>query len=59
MELLEKDEEHISSLLKQGKKVEAVAFVKDKTGMTLKEAKDYIDKKMSLFLKKMKNIYLL
>ena len=45
MELLEKDEEHISSLLKQGKKVEAVAFVKDKTGMTLKEAKDYIDKK--------------
>ena len=45
MELLEKDEEHISSLLKQRKKVEAVAFVKDKTGMTLKEAKDYIDKK--------------
>ena len=45
MELLEKDEEYISSLLKQGKKVEAVAFVKDKTGMTLKEAKDYIDKK--------------
>ena len=45
MELLEKDEEHISSLLKQGKKVEAVAFVKDKIGMTLKEAKDYIDKK--------------
>ena len=45
MELLEKDEEHISSLLKQGKKVEATAFVKNKTGMTLKEAKDYIDKK--------------
>ena len=45
MELLEKDEKHISSLLKQGKKVEAVAFVKDKIGMTLKEAKDYIDKK--------------
>ena len=45
MKLLEKDEEHISSLLKQGKKVEAVAFVKDKTEMTLKEAKDYIDKK--------------
>ena len=59
MELLEKDEEHISSLLKQGKKVEAIAFIKNKTGMTLKEAKDYIDKKMSLFLKKMKNIYLL
>ena len=59
MELLKEDEEYISSLVKQGKKVEAVAFVKDKTGVTLKEAKDYIDKKMSLFLKKMKNIYLL
>ena len=45
MELLEKDEEYISSLLKQGKKVEAIAFVKNKTGMNLKEAKDYIDKK--------------
>ena len=45
MELLEKDEEYISSLLKQGKKVEAIAFVKNKTGMSLIEAKDYIDKK--------------
>ena len=45
MELLEKNEEYISSLLKQGKKVEAIAFIKNKTGMTLKEAKDYIDKK--------------
>ena len=45
MELSEKDEKYIISLLKQGKKVEAIAFVKDKTGMTLKEAKDYIDKK--------------
>ena len=45
MELLEKDEEYIISLLKQGKKVEAIIFVKDKKGMTLKEAKDYIDKK--------------
>ena len=45
MELLKKDEEYISSLLKQGKKVEAIAFIKNKTGMTLKEAKDYIDKK--------------
>lgn len=42
---MEKDEEYISFLLKQGKKVEAIAFVKNKTGMTLKEAKDYIDKK--------------
>ena len=54
MELLEKDEEYIISLLEQGKKVEAVAFVKNKTGMNLKEAKDYIDK---LILKK--NIHLL
>ncbi|WP_339066949.1 ABC transporter permease [Fusobacterium animalis] len=45
MELSEKDEEYISSLLKQGKKVEAIVFVKNKTGMSLKEAKDYIDKK--------------
>ena len=45
MELLNEDEEYISSLLKQGKKVEAIAFIKNKTGMTLKEAKDYIDKK--------------
>jgi len=45
VELLEKDEEYVISLLKQAKKVEAIAFVKDKTGMTLKEAKDYIDKK--------------
>ena len=45
MGLLEKDEEYISSLLKQGKKVEAIAFIKNKTGMSLIEAKDYIDKK--------------
>ena len=45
MELLEKDEEYIASLLKQGKKVEAIAFIKNKTGMSLIEAKDYIDKK--------------
>ena len=54
MELLEKDEEYIISLLEQGKKVEAIVFVKDKTGMTLKESKDYIEK---LILKK--NIHLL
>ena len=54
MELLEKDEEYISSLLKQGKKVEAIAFIKNKTGVTLKEAKDYIEK---LILEK--NIHLL
>ena len=45
MELLEKDEEYISSLLKQEKKVEAIAFIKNKTGMSLIEAKDYIDKR--------------
>ena len=54
MELLEKDEEYIILLLEQGKKVEAVAFVKNRIGMNLKEAKDYIDK---LILKK--NIHLL
>lgn len=54
MELLEKDEEYIISLLEQGKKVEAVAFVKNRIGMNLKEAKDYIEK---LILKK--NIHLL
>ena len=54
MELSEKDEKYIISLLKQGKKVEAIAFIKDKTGMTLKESKDYTDK---LILEK--NIHLL
>ena len=44
MELSEKDEEYIISLLEQGKKVEAIVFVKDKTGITLKESKDYTDK---------------
>ena len=44
MELLKKDEEYIISLLEQGKKVEAIVFVKDKTGITLKESKDYTDK---------------
>ena len=44
MELLEKDEEYIISLLEQGKKVDAIVFVKDKTGMTLKESKDYTNK---------------
>ena len=45
MELSEKDEEYIISSIKQGKKVDAIVFVKDKTGMSLKESKDYIDKK--------------
>ena len=47
MELSEKDEEYIISLIKQGKKVNAIIFVKDKIGMTLKDAKDYIDKKVN------------
>jgi len=45
VELSEKDEEYIISSIKQGKKVDAIVFVKDKTGMSLIEAKDYIDKK--------------
>ena len=49
MELLEKDEEYIISLLEQEKKVEAIVFVKNKTGMNLKEAKNYTD---NLILKK-------
>ena len=44
MELSEKDEEYIISLVKEGKKIDAIVFVKDKTGMTLKESKDYTDK---------------
>ena len=44
MELLKKDEEYIISLVKEGKKIDAIVFVKDKTGMTLKESKDYTDK---------------
>ena len=43
--LSEKDEEYLNSLLRQEKKIDAIVFVKDKTGMTLKESKDYIDKK--------------
>ena len=35
MELLKEDQEYISSLVKQGKKVDAIAFIKDKKGMNL------------------------
>ena len=45
MELLEKMKSIFSSFSSKEKKVEAIAFIKNKTGMTLKEAKDYIDKK--------------
>ncbi len=45
--LSEKDEEYLNSLLRQEKKIEAVIFVKDKTRMTLKESKNYIDKKIN------------
>ena len=47
VELSEKDEEYLNSLLRQGKKIDAVIFVKDKKGMTLKEAKEYVDKKIN------------
>ena len=47
VELSEKDEEYLNSLLRQGKKIDAVIFVKDKTRMTLKESKNYIDKKIN------------
>ena len=49
MKLSEKDEEYISSLLKQGKKVEAIAFLHKNKDMSLLEAKNYTDK---LILKK-------
>ena len=47
VELSEKDEEYLNSLLRQGKKIEAIIFIKDKTRMTLKESKNYIDKKIN------------
>ena len=49
MELLEKDEEYVISLLKQAKKVEAVAFLHKNKDMSLLEAKNYTDR---LILKK-------
>lgn len=47
MELSQKDEEYIISLLKQGKKLNAVEFVKEKARVSLLEAKQYIDKKIN------------
>ena len=47
MELSEKDEEYIISLLKQEKKLNAVEFVKEKAGVSLLEAKQYIDEKIN------------
>ena len=49
MELLEKDEEYVISLLKQAKKVEAIAFLHKNKDISLLEAKNYTDK---LILKK-------
>ena len=49
MELSEKDEEYVISLLKQGKKVEAIAFLHKNKDMSLLEAKNYTDR---LILKK-------
>ena len=49
MELLEKDEEYVISLLKQAKKLEAVAFLHKNKDMSLLEAKNYTDR---LILKK-------
>ena len=49
MELSEKNEEYIFYLLKQGKKVEAVAFLHKNKDISLLEAKNYTDK---LILKK-------
>ena len=49
MELLEKDEEYVISLLKQAKKVEAVAFLHKNKDISLLKAKNYTDR---LILKK-------
>ncbi|KGN77394.1 hypothetical protein HW49_10225 [Porphyromonadaceae bacterium COT-184 OH4590] len=43
--LLNEDDKHLLSLIKENKMVEAVLFVKEKTGMGLKQAKEYVDTK--------------
>ena len=43
MKLTDKDEKNLLSLIEKGKTIEAVRFVKEKTGMTLLEAKRYVN----------------
>ncbi|KDE64808.1 hypothetical protein [Fusobacterium necrophorum] len=43
--LSNEDNEYLLSLIKENKMVEAVFFVKEKTGMGLKQAKEYVDMK--------------
>ena len=43
--LSNEDDKHLLSLIKENKMVEAVLFVKEKTGMGLKQAKEYVDTK--------------
>ncbi len=43
MKLTDKDEKNLLSLIEKGKTLEAVRFVKEKTGMTLLEAKRYVN----------------
>ena len=43
MKLSEENEKYLFSLIEEGKAIEAVKFVKEKTGMALSEAKHYVD----------------
>ncbi len=43
MKLTDKDEKNLLSLIEKGKTLEAVRFLKEKTGMTLLEAKRYVN----------------
>lgn len=48
MKLTDKDEKNLLSLIEKGRTVDAVRFLKKKTGMTLLEAKKYIDLKSTV-----------
>lgn len=38
-----KIDEELKELLKEGKKIQAIRILREKTGMGLKEAKEYVD----------------
>ncbi len=41
--LSDNDKKYLNSIIKSGKKIEAVKFIYEKFGITLKEAKEYVD----------------
>ncbi len=47
MKLTDKDEKNLLSLIEKGRTVDAVRFVREKTGMTLLESKRYVDIKIN------------